>query len=479
MKRRPSQRGNATPDPLLPDNATDPRGPGPFSPGTGGGHLERGTIINVDARSHVYRVALNSGRTTQMSRIRAHPGDLALLPVQTIVVVTWALGVPYILGVLPREVAASTTANVPHSVTDIDGHGGNDPVFQQNMGISARDPREPNDLIPGDFVGLSPDGASVAALHGQVAQIRGGPLSKVQAFGDNDLVQIIAGVYSLITWMGESKVINEDGKTSFIWRGGTDQLTQTGPNEQRYTIRLDVGHTGDVLRLEICNRDNQVVFRFHVSPTGACEIFSAGGLSQHGGGSSRAVTPTRVQGRRELDVVGPNVERVTGNCAHSCDGSYRRSIGGNDTRTVGGSQAVSVVGDHALQVAGDAQETVAGAKTVSVIGKCTHEVFGASDYAVTTQAGDITMTPDAGAFKVVVRRPDSIELGANATSHATKFEELQSTMTALKAQLDAAMALLLSHAHPALGAVAPTLAALPQSLNVDIQAARSTTTKIT
>lgn len=479
---RPSQRGNDPVDPLFPN--TDLRGPGPLASGQAG-HLERGTIISVDAGGHVYRVALNSGRTMQMSRIRSHPGDLALLPVKTIVVVTWALGLPYILGVLPREVS-SETSEVPQAVTDVPGHGGDDPALNGNLAAIARAPQEPRDLMPGDFVGLSPDGASVAALNGQVAQIRGGPLAKVQAFGDNDMVRIVAGVLDVITWMGEAKVVNNGGKTSYIWRGGTDQVTQTGPDEQKYTIKLDVGHTGDVIRLEVCNRAQQVMFRFHVSAAGACEIYAAGGLNQHGGGSARDVNPTRIHGSRETDVTGASVERVAGNSTHACQGSHRRDVVGNDTRNIGGGQSIYVTSDHSLQVGGNSQEDIAGTKTISSGSGITQEVLQDGDYAVNTTSGNAVFTPATGKFQVRTAQPDAIEFGVDPTSHAVKFEELQSAMVGFQRQLDSLFAIIKTHTHvvvtappaPPTAIASPSLVSgLSAPLSLDLSSARSRTTK--
>lgn len=458
-----------------------PRGAGPL---TGGGvpQMERGTIISVDARGHVYRVALNSGRTMQMARIRTHPGDLTLLPLQSAVLVTWSLGLPYILGVLPSEVAAATEEN-PQSVTDVEGHGGNDPVFQRNMAAVARAPGEPIDVMPGDFTGLSPDGASVSALHGQVAQLRGGSLAKVQAFGASDTVQIIAGVYRLISWMGEAKIVNNNGKTSFIWRGGTDQITQTGPDEEKYTIRLDVGQTGDVIRLEVTTREGQVVFRFHVSASGACEIFAAGGINQHGGGADSDVNPVRFQGQRQTEVSGGSTERVNGSVTHTCNGSNRRDVGGDDTRNIGGSQSIYVTQDHSLQVSGDSDETIAGKKSVTALEGISHETMGAGLYEVKTQAANIELTPGTAKLQVKTAIPDAIELGYNPTSHVTKFEEMQTAMLALKLQLDLAMALIATHFHPPAGptftAPAPTLAPLATPLPFDMSLARSILTKTT
>lgn len=459
----------------------DPRGAGPLAGATGAGtpHIERGTILSCDARGQVYRVALNSGRTMQMGRIRSHPGDVTLLPPRTIVVVTWALGLPYIMGVLPPEVAA-VDSETPQSVTDVTGHGGDDPVLQRNLGANSRAPGEPRDILPGDFVGTSADGASVAALHGKVAQLRGGALAKVQAFGESDLVQIVTGLYRMVSWMGESRILNEDGKTSFVWRGGTDQITQTGADEENYTIRLDVGHTGDVVKLEVTNREGQALFRFHVSATGACEIFAAGGLNQHGGGAESDVHPVRFYGRREVEVEGASTERVSGDARVRYEANAQRDVSNNETVNVGGSHSTYVTQDHTIQVGGNASETVAGNRTVVSRGRMRFEVRDGQLYAVQALGGNIEFTPQGSVFKVVTSQPDAVQLGP-AGSHATKYEELSATMASFKAQLDILFGLLATHVHPT-GAPSvgpsPTLAPLANPLTLDLSSSRCTTTKV-
>ncbi len=273
-------------------------------------------------------------------------------------------------------------------------------------------------------------------------------MAKVQAFGETDRVRIVTGIYDLISWMGEARIVNNDGKTSYIWRGGTDQITQTGPDEERYTICLDVGHTGDVILLQVRNRQNQIVFRFHVSAAGACEIFAAGGLSQHGGGAARDVNPTRIHGSREIEVAGASSERIAGNATYSCEGSHRRNISGNDNRDIGGGQSIYVTSDHQLQVGGNSDETVAGTKTVTGVQGIQHEVLGPSTYEVNAQAGNMVFTPLSGKFQISTTVPDAVELGANPTSHVVKFEELQSTMMAFKSRLDTLFQLIQNHVHP-------------------------------
>lgn len=472
-RSRPSRRANTTPDPLAPQGSG-----GPFSWGTAN-QIERGTILSVDANGQVYHVALNSGRALHMGRLLSHPGDSTLLPARTPVVVTWALGLPYILGVLPPEVAANP-AVTPSSVTDVPGHGGDDPVLSRPMGAVARAPDAPRDVMPGDFVGRSPDGASVSALHGQVAQLRGGPLAKVAAFGDTDSVQILAGLLRVVTWMGESRIVNDDGKTSFIWRGGSDQLTQTGADEESYTIKLDVGHEGGVIRLEVCTREGQCLFRFRVTNDGACELYAAGGMSQHGGSSQSQSHPIRFHGERVTEVAGGDVHTVYGDVATSCEGSRAENTGSNLSTVVGNDQTISIGGDRSDLVVGRSLCSVGSHARTAVGGNCELTVTGSGSYAVKTVSGPIRFSP-GGVFEVLGNLVDQVRLGTGADFHATRFEALQAYLDAKFADLDGRLALVALHAHGVSGPVAnpsPTIATVGTSTPVDLGPAKSHGVKI-
>lgn len=462
--RRLSQRENSTPDPL-------PQGP----LGAGNATSERGTILAVDARRQAYRVATNTGRDLHVGRLKSHPGDNAMLPAQTPVLISWASGIPYIAGVFPAEVR-TPEYDEPHSVTDVDGHGGNDPVLSNSMGIDARSPGEPRDTLPGDAVLLSPDGASVGALQGKIAQLRGGPLAKVQAFGEDDVVKIVAGLLHIVTWMGESKVVNNDGKTSFIWRGGTDQLTQTGPDEQRHTIKLDVGYTGDVIRLEVCDRMGRALFRFHVDSSGACELFAAGGMNQQSGAAEGQEHPVRFHGTRVTEIAGAETSTVSGAVSHTYQSSRSYSVSGDATETIGGASARTVGGASIDAVTGDRTESTGGKLRSTTVGEVTHVSSGV--YAVKTTGANITLNPAGGKtiIETVAGVPDRIQLGSAARSHAVKFEELSAAVAALAARLSTVHALVATHFHTALGPVVGVSAQLPtlaQPVRIDISAAKA------
>lgn len=459
--------------------------------------LEGGTIIAVDANSRVYRVHTSSGRTQYMSRIQAHPGDIALLPLHTRVLVTYGLGIPYILGIIP-DAGRQTQNTEPESLTGTSGHGGEDPLLARSATSGSRGADEPRDLIPGDMALRSPDGASIAALRGRVAQVKGSDVAKIEAFGGSDFVRIVAGVLQTITWMGESKTVNNDGKTSFIWDGGSDQLTQTGQDEGQFTIHIRLGHEGNLARFEITNREGQPMFNVHVGPDGAVQILGRRGTDIHMGSEPSDTHRFAYVGSRTEETTGSALYDIGGDSRTTVTGSTTCDIEHNRTCYVGGDDFCQVTQNQNITVAQNAEHLIQGSRSVFVGESSTHEVIGSGIYGVktsggamefATRGGQCRFQTGVGNFAVDTRGSiklqagaESIELGRNATSHATKFEELQAALSTLTEQVSLHNALLASHVHPvpAPGTTGPSpmLVPLATALRINIAAAKSTTTKV-
>lgn len=444
----------ARPRPLLrPDPLVTPPGSPHATPTLargGRGGVEQGTIVTVDARRAVYRVALASGRTVTAARILASPSDATLLPERTEVVVTFDLGPPYILGVLPGGTAHTDEGP---TLSGVDGHGGQDPAFDRGLASNARDPSHPTDRLPGDTVQVAPGGAAVGALRGGVATLSGGPLARVDAFGSEDRVRILSGDLRIETWMGVSETTNEDGHTSLRWRGGTDQVTQTGGGEERYTLHLDVGHVGDVLRFRVTNRETQDLFRVHISSEGRVEVLAAGGVALHGGDRDSA--------RHEATHHGSHASHVTGSETREVDGARTTRIGDGDRLEVEGScetiatGAVNIVAAErlALQAGSDVIVNAAGRARVSGAG--------------------VTLTP--GLFEDILVDAvgaDRMRIGRGATSHAIKYEELAPLLEAILRALNELRAAFATHTHPG-GAPNPAYGQYAVPLTLDFSPSRS------
>lgn len=438
--------------------------------------MERATVVGIDPSRDAYRVRTQSGRVFVCTRLHHDVGDHSRLPVGSQVAVDYRLGPGYITFILPDEVGEDPNAETA-GITDTAGHGGDDPTFQRNFRIGGRSPGAPNDILPGDFVKSSPDGASIGALHGKVALLRGSPLAQVRALGSADMVHLVSGVFRHDSWAGHSQIINEDGKTSFIVRMGSDQLTETGPDEDRYTVRLDVGHTGDLINLRVTTPDNQELFRFHVSAEGRLNIYARGGVGQMGGHQG-ASHHQRHQGDYETEVDGSVLHTTSGRAVDSA-GEHIRETADNDSHVIGQDQLIRINRNKDESVGGTSAERIQDDKTIQVSTgnfEVTSTVGGATvtgSQAVTLESivADIVLKARAGYVKLETLNPDSVILGNEASNHATMYEPLATAFAAFLAEYNAFKAATVAYA-------APSLAAVAGPATLDLSAARTTRTLI-
>lgn len=449
----------------------------PFRPHTP--HCERGLIFDVDATRHAYEVVTNSGRRlTGVGRFRRSPSDVELLPLHTPVVIDWSIGQPYISHILPAEVAEGNP-DESDRVTETRDHGGDDPLLNRNMQANFRAPEEPRDLLPGDHVTRGPDGAMLAAMHGKLAVVRGSPLAQLRMFGNDDHVELIAGTLRQVTWMGESKIESKDGKTSFIWRGGSDQSTHNGPDEDHYTIRLDVGDSGGVFNFEVTTPQGQPLFRFHVSEQGRLTINARGGTIHGIGGEDTSHNVRQVHGNETDEITGSLSTRIRGDVTLDVDGSRDVVIGDDQQTRIGRDRHVYVGENDDLVVVGVHRRNIKGNDTLAILEGNKRTELRQGNYNVDLVRGNAGFTLAAGNFETEVRAgqwrvrapsgaatiasPD-IKLGALAgrtpTDHATKFEDLERELQRMNADLNTMRIQLLGHGHPSFGAPSPQLSGL-------------------
>lgn len=425
-------------DPLMPTAAGLARGETAFH---GGAPVrEIGVVIDVDAERHAYRVRTPRGTYSGVGRILQSTSDAALLQAQTTVVLDHSLGHPYIDGVLPA--AVPPVAERQATATGVDGHGGDDGALNRSLGGAFRGPETPRDLLPGDHALRSPDGAVAGAFHGKLAQLSGSPLAAVRAYGHQDAVEILAGLLRVVTWMGESRVLNEGGKTSFVWRGGSDQLTESGADEERYTLRLDLGHRGDVLNFAVTTPDGQPKFRLHVDPAGRVSVTSAGGVQSVAGVGEDSDVSDRVHGSRHVETSGDLTVRVGGGAVETVEGA--RSV------TVSLADRTVVLGDRHARVARSSTENVEGNASYNVGGQYAATVLGAAK--VTARQSYEVETP------LAKLRGQLVELGTSANDYAVKYNVLRTILDAFIQHVDRGFAALADHVHP-VGAGATAMSA--------------------
>lgn len=472
---------------------------------------ETGTVVAYFADTYTAAVRTSHGRNLVLPRMRSSPGEISHLEVGSEVLINNDYGPPFIMGVLAHP--AGVSSNEPtHNLTDTDNAQRNNAGTQTpgNYRLSS----EPKNMLPGDWTQFGPDGNAISVLLGGTNVMRSSALSQFRTHQVDDLTEIVSRNHRHITDMGFTEIRNENGSLNYTFRGATDQLSEAGSGEGRWTIKFDLGAVGDLCNFELCTPQNQTLFKFHVDSDGKCEIFGLSGVSINSGSQNGGVC----------------AEENTGDKVTSTGGSVTSTVEGSVTETIKGSASTSVSGDSETGVGNDLRQQAvrdvgvsAGRNMfVSVLGNVTGEnamvydiVSGnwvvnlgspispnpKSGFDMQTFAGDMKFSSllgghfsvtsplgvlESNTSKAVLSTngiPDSVVLGGNVlTSHLVKYEELEAHLRMLYTMLD-------THVHiengtsvaagiPVVGASGIPVVPFTPMLSPSIVLARSITTGV-
>lgn len=339
--------------PIAPTGSTDPNS----NQGGSGRHGntgdtntsgEFGTVITFDSNTLAAVVRTERGRVLHgVPCLRSNPGEVAPLPTGTEVAISYAYGPPIIVGCI--SFPSTKNENTPSfSITDASGFGGqglNQSEFPEG---NYRRPGEPTDLIPGDWAAVGPDGNGFARLGGGTSIMKSGPMSQIRTHSINDLVEIFSRNFRHVTDMGEMKITNEGGKINWSFRGGVTQRTEAGPDEEKWTIRADLGATGDVFNFELTTPGGQTLFKFHVDASGHCEIFGINGVNIASGNRYNGTHAEEHNGDSTKNVGGNQSSNIAGGATHTYGGTLKETIGGNLETTAGNDVRVAAMRDVAI-----------------------------------------------------------------------------------------------------------------------------------
>ncbi len=298
---------------------------------------EHATVIAFDSNTFSSTIRTERGAVKKgVPCLRSSPGELAPLPVGTEVLVSYEYGLPIIMGCL--SLPSTNNENTPtHSVSDVDGYGGQGLNKSNLPEGNYRRPGEPTDLIPGDWAKVGADGNSFALLGGGTTLVKAGPLSQMRFHQINDLVELLSRNFRHITDMGEFNVTNDDGRINMSFRGASDQRNEAGPDEEHWTIRMDAGAVGDIFNLEFTTTKGQTLFKFHVDASGHCEIFGVNGVNIASG--------SRNSGTHTEEHSGDSTSSVGGNRSTTVQGTETRAYGNTVTETIGGNYESTINND--------------------------------------------------------------------------------------------------------------------------------------
>jgi hypothetical protein len=317
---------------------------------------DKGVIIEQFPATHSYTVQTErSGKLRGVMRIAHSPGDKKMFPEGTQVCITHDFGPPMILGVLNYTTQVEAE-DAPTSITGVEGTGADDAINPTDANANFRPNSTPRDLAPNDSVEVGPMGNVIGVLDGGVNVIKSTDFAQIRTHLVNDLVEILSDKFRHFTSMGFSEVKNDGGRTSYVFRGGTDQLHEAGSDQENWTIRLDLGGTGDLFKFELTEPDGTSVFRIHVTPDGKADLYAAKGFNWKEGeqGTSKSLKDeiTEVKGAVTRTIGGEETRKVRG--------ARKTSVSSNDSKNVGNDGVESYVRHFIKSVGGDAKYTFVG-----------------------------------------------------------------------------------------------------------------------
>lgn len=321
---------------------------------------ERGWITEVFSDTQTYTVRGDrSGEMRGVMRITQSPNDKRTLPIGTCVAITKEFGQNAIIGILPFTSDAGNN-DTTFTLTGDTSSGGGDPMVSGQGNGNYRTPKTPRDLIPGDDATVGPEGNAIAVLTGGVNVMKSG-LAQVQTHMLNDLVQIICRNFRMHSDMGTSEISNDGGRINYSFRGGANQPVEAGTDQEKWTIRFDVGAIGDLFHLELTRPDGNTIFKFHVNSDGKVEMFGAQGIDLMGGDQH---TQKHLKDR-EIVVKGADTQTVGGDQTKQVRGKKDETISSNATQTVGNDRVISVVRHETKTVGGKQEEKIVGGSVLT------------------------------------------------------------------------------------------------------------------
>lgn len=401
--------------------------------------FERGTVVVYHSATHSALVRTDSGRSLRdVPQMIRGPGDYHHLPPGTSVIVSWDLGYPVIIGCLDFAGAPQVTSSV--SITGTEGFGDDDPIQPTTGANNYKPPGAPTDLGPGDWAKVGPLGNHVAVLDGGVTTL-GALSAQLRSLAGAGVLQLVARKLHAISDFGQWRTENDQGRTSFILRAGSNQSTQTGLDEQHWGIRLDLGASGDLFDFRITEPEGRTLFRLHAGADGRVQIYGNGGVDLSTGGGGTGELRQDVGGSRQHSVAGNASEAIGGDLKETVSGSVSTQVDRDRTSTIGGDDTLFAAGNRATAVGGHEVHVVTGhgasvgLETRVVSGGWIVDIGNPEDGAhlsaadafhLKTHAGDVQidsgLSMSLSAKQSMTADAPIIKLGAAASHQLPKFD---------------------------------------------------------
>lgn len=286
------------------------------------------------------------------------PGDNAVLPANTDVIISYALGIPIIDGIIPAAARRSVVDSSPDIAPRVAGLDSEDTqaTFGQSTGYF-RTPSDPIGMFTGDWCRASEDGNFIAVLRGKLVKMFGGEQAQIMASGLHNLVRTVCENYQHFSSLGELRIENIGGRANLSFRGAADQLNEAGGSLENWTFHLDIGDKGELFNMRITSADGRIEqAQFKITPDGEVRFFGKTGfIFQTAGRYTETIGKDKV-----IQISGSKRESVKGSILTKVAGTKDTKIAESETTTVGVDSTTTINRNKMLSIGGQLSATISG-----------------------------------------------------------------------------------------------------------------------
>jgi len=411
-----------------------------------------------------------------------HEGESAPISNGTTVIIEYTLGFPYIDGILPLNTTRDAVDNSKLPTMGDVGSTLSQVTGDENVAVDVDDYwrryNTPKDLVAGEYCQSGPDGNYMAVLRGKAIKMFGSEKAQIMALGSKDLIKMISEDFEHFHALGKTEIVNEEGRASLSFRGGSSQLTQSGGSEENWTLEFDLGDRGDIFDLRVLSEDRHVLSRIHLSADGKIEMMGINGIDLVNAGRGPRMEEVggdyiiKIKGGERKYIDKDASKKVLGNVSQIVSQSNKRITGNDDTCAINRDK-IENIGRNLIQtITGGSAATATPANVAvdtSVLNGSYHLKIGPpglaapqalAGYQLAVYNGDVVIGADPNPLYTGQRTtvslntqlPDSVALGGTTLTsqfHPAMYETLQIFLEALITWMD-------THIHPVTAIATPT-----------------------
>lgn len=267
------------------------------------------------------------------------------------VIIDFSLGTPCIVGSLPKGNKGVATSTAPVFTTISTGS-----VDTNSAGTDSTMAMTPKGMIPGDAALVSTDGNYVAALRGKISKLYGAERAQIMALGYHELVRVVTENYENFNSFGELSVTNKNGRSNVSFKGGPDQVSQSGGGQKNWTFHIDIGDVGNMFDMKVTTAENKTMAQAKFSSDGHIEFYGSKGVTTIAGGNGLNITG----GNHSNKYEGELTVFVARNFYDTCEGSVSRLVSGSIDDSVGVDSILQVNRDRIVGVGGNYKQIITG-----------------------------------------------------------------------------------------------------------------------